>query len=179
MEPQMLDEQAYRRFGCFRRRVRIAREGVRQPGEIAAAGAVDDQMQIQSVEADVGEGPGPAEQAGDAEIDEQPLESGDRSAVGFPQPGIVQLDGQQEGVHAHLAGAGLPLEGFLCVGGNRALDQVRQQQKAQQGVDSQDRRDDVDAPVADHSGEWLAQHRRHHGKGGRKVDRSILVGKLP
>src|SRR5687768_10006086 len=135
----MLQDEARRRRWLAR--AFAFRETVRQRGEVEAAVGRDVRAQLQAVEHYGGEGPRPAQHAGELEIDEQVPEVRDRPVVGFGQLELPQLELEEQRVELDLADARLTFEVRRDVFRNRALDVARQGEEAEQEIERDERAD--------------------------------------
>ena len=100
---------------------------------------------VGSVDADLAEGPGPAEQARGLEIDAQAVEREQRLAVGIAQVQALDLGAQHERVDAHALQREVAAHAVAGVVHRQFFDQQRRQEKAGQGVDEER----YDQPEAD------------------------------
>ncbi|KPK08898.1 MAG: hypothetical protein AMJ64_02070 [Betaproteobacteria bacterium SG8_39] len=130
----MLQNRARRR----RRRLDLRRPGggpiVGQLREVQTAVRSDDEFQCGSLEPDFRDRPGPAQQAFHLEVDEQPIERGDRLAVLLLEPEIPRVQGEEKRIDADPAELCLALEAFLRVDRNVVLDQTRRDPEAERGI---------------------------------------------
>src|SRR6185369_16107641 len=88
--------------GRLRRRLALG-ERVEQIGEVQATVLRQDDVEARRLELDLGEGPRPAEDARELEIDEETIESQQRSPVGLLEPEALDLQLEQQRVETHLA----------------------------------------------------------------------------
>jgi hypothetical protein len=114
-----------------------------------------DYVQIEAVDVDVREHPGPAQQADRLEIDEQAPHAHDRGSVAFGQAQLVGLEGEQKRVDPDLADARLALQAVAGVFGHVALHEPGQQQEPEQAVGNEQSRADEEPPVAQDAGQGL------------------------
>ena len=91
-------------------------------------------VEVQPVDLHVREGPRPAEQAGQLEVDQEAAEPDEGLAGRVFQAEALRLETEQERIDAHVADCHLASELFLRIPRQVTLEQVGRQREARQRV---------------------------------------------
>ncbi len=81
------------------------RQAFEQAGKLVAAVLVEREVEHRRLQPDFGEGPRAVDDAAQLEINQQPLESQQRPAIGVGKCEIVDLEAKQQRIEAYLADA--------------------------------------------------------------------------
>jgi hypothetical protein len=136
-----------------RRRVRVAAafalgQAVDELGQVEAPLGVDVGEDLQAVQRDLAEGPRPAQQAGELEVDQQAPEAHDRPPFGLGEREARELELEEERVEAYRAHAGAALELARGELGDGALEVARQGVAAEHRVEREQRGERDEEPGA-------------------------------
>ena len=102
-------------WGCLGVRGRgigIGRQRGEYAGHIQAAVLLEDQIEFGLLEADLGEGPGPAKQAGEFEIHHQPAKCRKRGTIALGKAKVIGLEAEAKRIQAQIAKACLKPQRF-------------------------------------------------------------------
>ena len=119
-----------------------------QIGEVHASVRMGDDVQIEPVDVDLGEYPGPARQTGGLQVEIEAPHTQDRRPIRLREAEVGGLEGEQEGIDAHLADARLALEYVAHDLGDVALDEPRQEQETEQRIRHDQAGPDLEQPAA-------------------------------
>jgi hypothetical protein len=109
-------------------------QAVHECGEVESSVALNLDVEVQPVDLHVREGPRPAEQAGQLEVDQEAAEPDEGLAGRILQPEALHLEAEQERIDAHVADCHLASELLLRIPRQVTLEQGGRQREARQRV---------------------------------------------